>query len=297
MLPFAETMWAPFVLAIEGLIGCGKTTLTRTLSSALNYKAFFEPVEGNPYLEDFYNVVTPPGWREKIKQVLLGHVQTGTADNIMYKLDSLGVTYSSIPAFMQLFLLTRRFHLYMAALYSDAYGFKGALLDRSLQGDTVFARMLHEDGWINDRDMATYWGHWQRFKEFAPNPHAFLYLETSPETALERMRERARSAEVGVPIEYLQRLYDHYEHFLEEMSRRAVIIRLPYDPPREVYDAREFPDVYPSLQEEENPAFRKVLHPDEGDRVVRLLKENFPTYKWFDRHRGNSDQMLSGGDK
>ena len=306
MLPFKETMWIPLILAIEGLIGCGKTTLTRTLSALMGYKAFFEPVEGNPYLADFYKVVTPPGWQGHLKEIIQKHISRITAaaapndpaldetvNSLMKDLDTIGATYSHIPAFMQLFLLTRRFQLYMAALYADAYGYQGALLDRSLQGDTVFARMLHEDGWINDRDMATYWGHWQRFKEFAPNPHAFVYLDTSPEMALQRMQERARDAEVGVPIEYLQRLHDHYEKFLTEMGRRAVIIRVPYDPPRPVYDAREFPEEYPSLQDIEDPTFRKILHPAEGHKIVEQIKVNFPEYKWFDRHRGNPDHMLS----
>jgi deoxyguanosine kinase len=45
----------PYVhIAIEGPIGVGKTSLAILLSWELNMKAFFEPVETNPYLSDFY---------------------------------------------------------------------------------------------------------------------------------------------------------------------------------------------------------------------------------------------------
>jgi deoxyadenosine/deoxycytidine kinase len=298
MLPFKEAMWVPLILAVEGIIGCGKSTLVRSICSLLKFKPFFEPVEGNPYLADFYKVVTPPGWEGRIKNVLMQKL--GTTPNaawiigsIMSEFREMGALYHHMPSFMQLFLLTRRFHLYTAALSADAYGYQGAMLDRSLQGDTVFARMLHEDGWIDDRDMATYWGHWQRFKEFAPNPHAFIFLDCTPETAIERMKIRARSEEVGVPIEYLQRLAEHYDLFLEEMKSRCTIIRIPYDPPRKVYDAREFPEVYPEFQAAEDPKMREVLAPDKGSEIIDVIKDHLPQYQWFGRHRGNTEHMLS----
>jgi len=301
MLPFREAIWIPLILAIEGIIGCGKSVLTRSICTLLGFKPFFEPVEGNPYLADFYGVVTPPGWKGRIEEILRRHVRgTNSAweiNAIMQDFDKIGALDNGLPAFMQLFLLTRRFHLYAAALSADAYGYKGAVLDRSLQGDTVFARMLHEDGWINDRDMATYWGHWQRFKEFAPNPHAFVYLDCDPETALERMRHRARDAEVGVTIEYMRRLHEHYEKFLEEMSQRCKIIRIPYDPPREVRDATEFPKDYPHLQNEPEDKHREVLAPSDGWAIIEVIRKELPQYEWFARHKGNPDQMLPEVDK
>ncbi|MDX1464034.1 MAG: deoxynucleoside kinase, partial [Marinirhabdus sp.] len=42
-------------VAIAGNIGSGKTTLTRLLSKHYKWKAHYEDVEDNPYLDDFYN--------------------------------------------------------------------------------------------------------------------------------------------------------------------------------------------------------------------------------------------------
>ena len=41
-------------IAVAGNIGVGKSTLVTLLSERLGWKPFFEPVEENPYLADFY---------------------------------------------------------------------------------------------------------------------------------------------------------------------------------------------------------------------------------------------------
>ena len=41
-------------IAIAGNIGCGKTTLTKMLAKRYNWTPRFEPVDNNPYLEDYY---------------------------------------------------------------------------------------------------------------------------------------------------------------------------------------------------------------------------------------------------
>ena len=41
-------------IAIAGNIGAGKTTLTKMLAKRYGWKAHFEPVDNNPYLEDYY---------------------------------------------------------------------------------------------------------------------------------------------------------------------------------------------------------------------------------------------------
>lgn len=42
------------MIVIEGNIGSGKSTSTKSLAVALNARSFFEPVESNLYLELFY---------------------------------------------------------------------------------------------------------------------------------------------------------------------------------------------------------------------------------------------------
>ncbi|HOR78690.1 MAG TPA: deoxynucleoside kinase, partial [Anaerolineaceae bacterium] len=41
-------------IVVAGNIGAGKSTLVQLLSERLGFQPFFEPVNDNPYLEDFY---------------------------------------------------------------------------------------------------------------------------------------------------------------------------------------------------------------------------------------------------
>ena len=48
------TMKSKIFVAVAGNIGSGKSSLTRLLSQHYCWKAFYESVEDNPYLADFY---------------------------------------------------------------------------------------------------------------------------------------------------------------------------------------------------------------------------------------------------
>jgi deoxyguanosine kinase len=47
-------MASNFYIAIEGVIGVGKTTLTQAMAEATDARSILEPVEENPFLEAFY---------------------------------------------------------------------------------------------------------------------------------------------------------------------------------------------------------------------------------------------------
>src|SRR6056297_2511515 len=44
-----------YYIAIEGVIGVGKTSLAKLLAGSLSAKLILEKFENNPFLEDFYN--------------------------------------------------------------------------------------------------------------------------------------------------------------------------------------------------------------------------------------------------
>ena len=43
------------VITIAGTVGVGKSTMTKALADALNFRTSFEKVDANPYLDRFYD--------------------------------------------------------------------------------------------------------------------------------------------------------------------------------------------------------------------------------------------------
>ena len=43
------------VITIAGTVGVGKSTMTKALANALDFKTSFENVDENPYLDRFYD--------------------------------------------------------------------------------------------------------------------------------------------------------------------------------------------------------------------------------------------------
>jgi deoxyadenosine/deoxycytidine kinase len=167
---------------VEGLIGCGKSTFSKEVGSRLNLRIVEEPVEGNPYLGKFYK------------------------DSKKYGFG------------MQMFLLHQRFAMQQLASY-EATGignYQGAILDRSLAGDRVFAKMLMESEDIEALDWETYEMAYNLMARSLLPPTLLIFLDVQPETAYERMKKRNRTEENGVPLEYLKKLRNGYNELLRE---------------------------------------------------------------------------------
>ncbi len=177
-------------IGIAGIIGAGKSTLAQNLAARLGYKSYNEPVDDNPYLEDFYTDMNRWG------------------------------------AMMQIHLLFRRFEQHQQSVWNSE---KGAVQDRTIYEDTIFARMLHESGFIDRRDYNTYVGHFNLMKRYLVYPDILLYLRVNPETSLNRIAERGRKAEEGITLEYMQKLFLGYENFIDEMGRYTRVISLDWN--------------------------------------------------------------------
>lgn len=193
-------------VGVSGLIGAGKSTFTGQLVEHLgeNWGAYYEPVETNPYLEDFYQDIAR--W-----------------------------TFN-----MQMFLLAARFRQHQEVLWDPCHRKGGGIVqDRTIYEDTIFARMHHEDGLMVGRDWDTYIEHFHIMQGFLRYPDVIVYLRVEPETALERVRQRARDAERDLPLDYLKRLHEGYEAFVEEMQRYTVVVPIDWSEYRPVEEVAE----------------------------------------------------------
>lgn len=175
------------IVWVEGLLAAGKTTFCKQIAERLGFELIEEPVGRNFYLEEFYK-------------------------------------YPPTCAFgMQIFLLHYRYAMKQKASYAAIIGdHKGVILDRSIAGDRVFAKLHWDKGNINDLDWRCYNFAYEVMARTIQPPTLFLYLDVQAETAFNRMRERKRPAEEGVTLEYLQELRKGYEGLIKELKTGLV---------------------------------------------------------------------------
>ena len=176
-------------IVVAGNIGAGKSTLVQILSEKLGYQPFFEPVNDNPYLADFYQNME--AW-----------------------------SFHS-----QLYFLTRRLRIHKQLLEAEG----SVVQDRSVYEDAeVFARNLYLQGDMNTRDYGVYQDLYRILIDLLPPPNLVVYLRTSVDTLLERINTRGRGFEAGISRSYLDRLNALYEEWINSFIQCPVLI-IPSD--------------------------------------------------------------------
>lgn len=183
-------------IGISGIIGAGKSTLATALGKHLDLDVYYEPVMDNEYLNDFY-------------------------------LDIKKYSFS-----MQIYLLNRRFHQHQKIIWQG----NGGVQDRTIYEDTVFAKMLVKDGLMDERDYRTYVSLFENMSNFMCKPSVIIYLDVKPENAIERIKQRGRSIESVIQLDYLKKLYEEYEYFVEDISKAIPVIRVAWDEFRSAED-------------------------------------------------------------
>ncbi len=171
-------------IAVAGNIGVGKSTLTALLSERLGWGSFYEAVDDNPYLADFYR------------------------DMRQWSFHS------------QIFFLSRRLRHHHQIL--DRPGM--VVQDRTVYEDAeVFAENLYRQGHMTERDYRTYRELYEAMTMFLPPPDLVIYLRASVPTLVQRIRMRGRDFERDVSAEYLQQLNQLYEEWIERFSLCPVL--------------------------------------------------------------------------
>ncbi|MFN2274100.1 MAG: deoxynucleoside kinase [Anaerolineales bacterium] len=176
-------------IAVAGNIGVGKSTLVDLLAQRLEWAPFYEPVGENPYLADFY------------------------ADMTAWSFQS------------QIFFLTRRLLAHRQLLDHPT----SAIQDRSVYEDAeIFAHNLYIQGHMAERDYQTYRDLYQVLTRFLPPPDLVIYLRASVDTLRRRIEQRGREYERQIQTEYLQRLNDLYDAWIENF-KLCPILAVPAD--------------------------------------------------------------------
>ena len=145
-------------IGIAGLIGAGKTTLATALGRHLDLPVYYEPVQDNEYLADFYR------------------------DTAKYAFAT------------QIYLLNRRFQQHQEIIWRGG----GGVQDRTIYEDAVFAKTLVDQDLMDHRDYETYLSLFKHMSNFMCRPNVIVYLDLTVESSMARIKERNRGVESGI---------------------------------------------------------------------------------------------------
>jgi deoxyadenosine/deoxycytidine kinase len=175
----------PLFVAIAGNIGAGKSSLTRLLADRFTWKPYYESVEDNPYLADFYGDM--PRW----------------------------------SFHLQMYFLANRFKSHKVIVESGT----SVIQDRSIYEDAeIFARNLYEMGRMTERDYTTYVSLFHVMMTYLKPPDLMIYLRASVDTLVRQIGKRGRDFEKGIERAYLERLNGHYEDWIRRYTIGPLLI-------------------------------------------------------------------------
>lgn len=172
-------------IAIAGNIGSGKTTLTKLLAARYGWTPRFEPVDNNPYLEDFY------------------HDMNRWSFNL------------------QVYFLNKRFKEVVEISKST----DTIIQDRTIYEDAcIFAPNLHDQGYMSDRDFKNYTDLFNLMMSLVKKPQLMIYIRSSIPTLVKYIEKRGRDYEKSIRIDYLTGLQKRYDDWLSTYDGELITI-------------------------------------------------------------------------
>jgi len=172
-------------IAIAGNIGSGKTTLTGLLGKHFQWQSHFEDVDGNPYLNDFYEDMQRWSFN------------------------------------LQIYFLNARFR----QLIEIRKGTEDVVQDRTIYEDAhIFAPNLHSMGLMSGRDYENYRSLFDSISSLVRPPDLLVYLRATVPTLVRQIQRRGREYEDGIRLDYLRKLNERYEAWIDSYSLGNVLV-------------------------------------------------------------------------
>lgn len=99
------------------------------------------------------------------------------------------------------------------------------ILERSIFCDRyVFAENCFRTGLFSEAEYQLYCGMWDfTVSQYCDEPDVILYLRTPAEVCLQRILDRGRLEESGIPLDYLRQLEDLHDEWLLENPKTIVL--------------------------------------------------------------------------
>jgi deoxyadenosine/deoxycytidine kinase len=172
-------------IAIAGNIGAGKSSLTGLLARHFNWQAYYESVDDNPYLSDFY---------EDMRRWSFN---------------------------LQIFFLSSRFKKHKDMMNKQT----SLVQDRTIYEDAeIFAKNLNDMGLMSERDYKNYQALFNEMTAYLQPPDLLVYLRAQVPTLVRQIQQRGRKYENTIRIDYLERLNLLYEDWIDRYPHEKLII-------------------------------------------------------------------------
>ncbi|UAY71975.1 deoxynucleoside kinase [Bacillus paralicheniformis] len=188
------------VIVVGGMIGLGKSSVSKILGEALDSEVFYESVDDNPILPLFY---------------------TASDEEIQAK---------RYPFLLQLHFLDTRFKS-----IKEALGNNKNVLDRSIYEDWYFAKVNKDLGRISELEFQVYENLLNNMMEELDElpkkaPDLMVYLKASFETVLYRIGLRGRDFEQNTSlIDYYRTLWEGYDDWLFNHYKASQVLIVDMD--------------------------------------------------------------------
>lgn len=192
-------------IAVAGNIGSGKTTIAGLLAKHYGWEANYEDVEDNPYLNDFYEDMQRWSFN------------------------------------LQIYFLNSRFNQIVKIRKSG----KTIIQDRTIYEDAhIFAPNLHAMGLLSTRDFNNYSSLFKLMSSLIKPPDLLLYLRASVPTLVNQIQKRGRKYENSIRLDYLKRLNERYEAWINDydLGKLLIVEADDYDFPNNSDHLREIID-------------------------------------------------------
>ena len=192
-------------IAIAGNIGSGKTTIAGLLAKHFGWKPHYEDVDENPYLNDFYEDMQRWSFN------------------------------------LQIYFLNSRFNQILEIRKSG----NTIIQDRTIYEDAfIFAPNLHAMGLLSTRDFDNYSTLFNLMSSLIQPPDLLLYLRASVPTLVNQIQKRGRKYETSIRIDYLKRLNERYEAWIDtyKLGKILIVEADDYDFPNNTQHLREIID-------------------------------------------------------
>ncbi len=172
-------------VAIAGNIGAGKSSLTELIAKHFGWKPYFESVDDNPYLSDFY---------EDMRRWSFN---------------------------LQVYFLSSRFRHQKELMRKE----ESYIQDRTIYEDVeIFAKNLYQMGLMSERDYKNYSSLFHEMTEYLQPPDLLIYLRAGVPTLVKQIQQRGRDYETTIRIDYLEGLNKLYEDWIGRYPHDKLII-------------------------------------------------------------------------